>query len=87
MDRQKIFNEITSIVGSNPKSWSIGITHEPEERRLELEKPRKWHQWDVATIEDAKMIEGFFVHEIGVTADNSDNLNFDKVIYAYLFQG
>ena len=45
----------------NYSAWTIGVTDNPEWRRIQHGNPSIWHQWDADTETIARNIETYFI--------------------------
>ncbi len=60
MNRQSIITDIESKV-STYSVWYIGITDNPDRRKVEHKNPNTWHSWKADSEEDARSIEKYFL--------------------------
>ena len=51
---------IASIVNHYP-TWTIGVTDDPDRRRVEHGSPPTWRQWDANTEQEARSVEAHFI--------------------------
>ena len=54
---------IISDTGTNFQEWTVGITAEPEERKVTHGSPDTWQQWEADSEEDARNIEVFLLKQ------------------------
>ena len=95
MDKQSIMQEIVNVVNScKPKpvdfsAWTIGLTHNPYERKQQHVNDRKstkyWKQWVADSLSDAENIETHFINVKGMKGGTGGNLNKGKTVYVYIF--
>lgn len=70
-------------------SWSIGITHSPQEIKVRHEEDGintdEWEHWQANSLKDAMEIETYFLHWLEMKGCPSDELNPHKMIYVYIY--
>ena len=75
--------------GRNPKSWTIGITNYPVERRKEHKadgKPVKyWECWKANDKGVAEAVERHWKHEMDMKGGTGGNTDGSKPVYVYIF--
>ena len=82
MNRQSIIQAITDKVESaktaDYASWTIGLTHFPNESKRQ-------HEWIADSFADAQEIESFFIKQKGMKRGTTDVLYEHKTVYVYIF--
>jgi len=61
MEESEIISAIEPIVSKNYSIWTIGITDDPDRRRIEHDNPKFWHQWRADTETIARNVEKYFL--------------------------
>ena len=56
----EIIAGIASMV-NHYSNWTIGITDDPDRRRVEHGNPPTWRQWDADTEQEARNVEAHFI--------------------------
>ena len=56
-----IISDITIMVSGDYGNWYIGITAEPEQRKIDHGYPPGWRSWDTGFEQTARYIEKFFL--------------------------
>lgn len=93
MDKNSIIKAIITRIESseivNYSLWTIGITHNPAERKLQHEADGKsteyWKQWAADSLSDAQDIESYFINTKGMNGGTGGNLSEHKTVYVYIF--
>lgn len=93
MDKKSLKNAIISkIKGTKSKDysiWTIGLTHDPEERKQQHKDDKKitnyWKQWVADSLSDAQDIESFFINDKGMKGGTGGNLSARTKVYVYIF--
>lgn len=93
MDKKSINQAIINRVGSSKSvdysAWTIGLTHDTEERKQQHEDDGKsikyWIQWIADSLSDAEDIESHFINEKGMKGGTGGNLSAHKTVYVYIF--
>ena len=52
---------IERVVGGKYSIWTIGVTDDPNRRRIEHGNPGAWIQWDADTETAARNVEKYFL--------------------------
>ena len=93
MDEQSIKQAIIDRVES-PRTvdysvWTIGLTHDPDERKQQHENEGKstkyWRQWAAESLSDAQDIESHFINEKGMKGGTGGDLSSYRTVYIYIF--
>lgn len=93
MEKKKIKDAIIKRVeGSktvNYSAWTIGLTHDPEERKKQHKNDSKdvqhWKQWLADSLSDAEDIESYFINDKDMKGGTGGNLSSSKDVYVYIF--
>ena len=93
MDKQSIKQAIIDRVeGSKTvkySSWTIGLTHNPKERKQQHEDDGKsvehWKQWTADSLSDAQEIESYFINDKGMKGGTGGDLSHYRTVYVYIF--
>jgi len=93
MDGKSIKQAIIDRVGSSKtvdySIWTIGLTHDPSERKQQHEANGKsvkyWEQWIADSLVDAQDIESYFINTKGMKGGTGGDLSARKTIYVYIF--
>lgn len=87
--KQAIINRVESAKTVDYSMWTIGLTHDPEERKQQHEDDGKstkyWKQWVADSLSDAEEIESYFINEKGMKGGTGGNLSAYRTIYVYIF--
>jgi hypothetical protein len=57
----ELISEIEKTVAGYLSYWTIGITTDPDRRKLEHGSPVLWHHWDAGYESVARRIEKYFL--------------------------
>ena len=76
-----IIYEVEKIAANSPTYWTVGITSNPEKRKLEHNNPITWHYWDAGHEFSARRLEKYFTDK-GMKCDTGQDLS---PRYIYLF--
>jgi len=63
MTEQEIRGEIERYIKGRYSVWTIGVTDDPDRRRIQHGNPQCWHHWDASTGEVARRIESYFLEK------------------------
>lgn len=93
MDKKSIAQAIINRVESSEKvdysAWTIGLTHDPVERKQQHEADGKstkyWKQWVADSLSDAQDIESYFINTKGMKGGTGGDLSARKTVYVYIF--
>ncbi len=90
MDKQSIKQAIIGMVGSSPyTSWTIGLTHVPDERKQQHENDgestKYWKEWTADSLSDAREIETYFINEKNMKGGVGGDLDSYRTVYVYIF--
>jgi hypothetical protein len=93
MDKKSITQAIIARVESSKtvdySAWTIGLTHDPAERKQEHEADGKateyWQQWVADSVSDAQEIESYFINTKGMNGGTGGDLSPRKTVYVYIF--
>jgi hypothetical protein len=93
MNRRTIASEIKARVESaktvDYSIWTIGLTHDPDERKEQHSDNGKsvthWEEWLSDSLEDAQGIESYFINTMSMKGGTGGNLNARKSVYVYIF--
>ena len=61
MSESQIVREIEHFAQRDYGNWYIGVTDDPERRRVEHNNPAIWHDWDAESQRTARAIERYFL--------------------------
>jgi hypothetical protein len=82
MNRQSIIQAITDRVETaktaDYSSWTIGLTHFPNERKGQRE-------WIANSFADAQDVESFFINQKGMKGGTTEVLYEHKTVYVYIY--
>lgn len=92
MDKKSIKEAIIDRVESSKKvdysAWTIGLTHDPTERKQQHEANGKstkyWKQWVADSLADAQDIESYFIYIRGMKGCTDGDLS-ARMVYVYIF--
>ena len=56
-----IIAAIERVVGGEYSIWTIGVTDDPNRRRIEHVNPGAWIQWNADTEQAARNVESYFL--------------------------
>jgi hypothetical protein len=69
--------------------WTIGLTHDPEERKNLHNAGGKftgrWEHWAADSLNDGQSIKAYFINDMGMKGDTGGNLNALKKVHIYIF--
>lgn len=82
MLESQIVAEIESMALGNYSQWYIGITADPEQRKIQHGNPLAWRSWNAESESTARRIEKRFV-DLGMHGDTGGGYN---PIHVYIFQ-
>lgn len=82
MLKNEIVSEITVIVSGDYGSWYIGVTADPEQRRISHGNPPSWRAWNAGLESEARYIEKFFLFH-GMQGDTGGGYN---PTYVYIYK-
>lgn len=93
MDKRSIKDAIIDRVESsktvNYSAWTIGLTHDPLERKQQHEADGKstlyWKRWVADSLSDAQDIESYFINIKGMKGGTGGDLSSKKTVYVYIF--
>lgn len=93
MDKQSLVQAISHSVESaeapDYSSWTIGLTHDPTERKNQHESDGKWttywEQWVADSLSEAQEIESFFINQKGMKGGPGGDLSSRRTVYVYIF--
>ena len=93
MDKKSITQAIIARVESSKtadySAWTIGLTHDPTERKQQHEADGKstiyWKQWVADSLYDAQDIESYFINTKGMKGGTGGALSARKTVYVYIF--
>jgi predicted GIY-YIG superfamily endonuclease len=79
---------INRVGSSNYSIWTIGLTHDPAERKQQHENEGKsttyWQQWTADSLSDAQDIESYFINEKGMKGGTGGDLSSRRVVFVYI---
>lgn len=93
MDKKSIKQAIVDRVDSSKvveyADWTIGLTHDPANRKQEHQADGKsidyWKQWVADSLADAQEIETYFINDKGMKGGTGGDLSARKMVYVYIF--
>lgn len=95
MDAQQIADAIHDRVAHSQNAdyslWTIGITTEPNERKIAHGTPKYWHQWTADSLSIARRVETYFLNEYPTNkagrmkGGTGGDMNANRTAYVYIF--
>ncbi len=93
MDKRSITQAIVDRVESSKvadySSWTVGLSHDPTERKQQHEADGKsttyWKQWVADSLSDAQDIESYFINTKGMKGGTGGDLSARRTVYVYIF--
>lgn len=93
MDKASIQQAIKDRVEVSKKVdytiWTIGLTHDPEERKKQHQSDKKsteyWKQWQADSLAEAQDLESYFINKKGMKGGTGGDLSSNRRIYVYIF--
>jgi len=86
---QEIVNRVEGSKTANYSAWTIGLTHDPKERRSQHEADGKdtqyWLQRVAESLGDAQEIETYFIKTKGMKGGTGGGLSAHRTVYVYIF--
>ncbi len=86
---QAIINRVESSKTVDYSAWTIGLTHDPVNRKQQHESEGKstkyWEQWVADSLSDAQDIESYFINTKGMKGGTGGDLSARKTVYVYIF--
>lgn len=86
---QAIINRVESAKTADYSAWTIGLTHNPTDRKQQHEEEEKatqhWKQWVAESLSDAQEIESFFINKKGMKGGTGGDLSLRDTVYVYIF--
>lgn len=86
---QAIINRVESVKTVDYSAWTIGLTHDPAERKQQHEADGKtttyWEQWVADSLSDAQGLESYFINTKGMKGGTGGDLSARKTVYVYIF--
>jgi hypothetical protein len=87
--KQAIIKRVESSKSVDYSVWTIGLTHDTDERKQQHEddgrSTKYWMQWVADSLSDAEDIESYFINEKGMNGGTGGNLSAQKSVYIYIF--
>ena len=87
--KQAIIVRVESSKTVDYSAWTIGLTHDPEERKQQHEADGKstkyWKQWITNSLSDADHIESYFINTKGMKGGTGGDLSARKTVSVYIF--
>ena len=87
--KQAIINRVESSKTVNYSAWTLGLTHNPQERKQQHENEGKsttyWKHWTSSSLIDAQDIESYFINEKDMKGGTGGNLSGSRIVYVYIF--
>jgi len=87
--KQAIINRVESSKTVEYSAWTIGLTHDPAERKKQHEADGKstkhWKQWVADSLSDAREIESYFINKKGMKGGTGGDLSARKKVHVYIF--
>jgi hypothetical protein len=87
--KQAIIDRVESSKTVDYSVWTIGLTHDPAERKKQHQDDGKsteyWEQWTADSLSDAEEIESYFINTKGMKGGTGGNLSARKTVYVYIF--
>ena len=87
--KQAIVNRVESSKSGDYSAWTIGLTHDTDERKQQHEdewnSTNYWKQWVADSLSDAEDIESHFISEKSMKGGTGGNLSAHKEVYVYIF--
>jgi hypothetical protein len=87
--KQAIIDRVESSKTVDYSAWTIGLTHDPAERKQQHEADKKstkhWKQWIADLLSDAQDIESYFIKTKGMKGGTGGDLSARKTVYVYIF--
>jgi len=86
---QAIINRVESAKTVDYSMWTIGLTHDPAERKQQHENDgestKYWEQWVADSLSEAQEIESFFINKKGMKGGTGGDLSPRRTVYVYIF--
>jgi len=87
--KQAIISRVESAKTVDYSLWTIGLTHDPDERKEQHENDGKsteyWDQWIADSLSEAQDIESYFIEEKGMKGGTGGSLSATLTVYVYIF--
>mgnify|MGYP000105399640 CR=1 FL=1 len=87
--KQAIINRVESSETVDYSAWTIGLTHDPTERKQQHQDAGKstkyWKQWTADSLADAEEVESYFINTKGMKGGTGGDLSAQKTVYVYIF--
>ena len=87
--KQAIIKRVESPESVDYSAWTIGLTHDSDERKQQHEDDGKstkyWKYWDADSLSDAEEIESHFLNDKGMKGGTGGKLRAHKNVYVYIF--
>lgn len=87
--RQAIVDRVLSAKAKDYSIWTIGLTHDPDERKGQHRKDgmstEHWKQWTATSLSDARDIESYFINQKGMKGGTGGDLSPYRSVYVYMF--
>lgn len=86
---QEIIRRVEGSKTVNYAAWTVGLTHNPQERQTQHEADGKdiqyWKQWVADSLDEAQEVESYFINEKGMKGGTGGNLSPSRTVYVYIF--
>lgn len=86
---QEIYRRIEGSNTVNYAAWTVGLTHNPQERQPQHKADGKdiqhWKQWVADSLDEAQEVESYFINEKGMKGGTGGNLSPSRTVYVYIF--
>ncbi len=87
--KQAIIDRVESSTTVDYSVWTIGLTHDPAERKQQHKADGKstkyWKQWIADSLSDAQDIESYFINTKGMNGGTGGDLSTRKTVSVYIF--
>ncbi len=87
--KRAIIKRVESSKSVNYSAWTIGLTHDSDQRKQQHDDDGKstkyWNQWDADPLFDAEDIESYFINDKGMNGGNGGSLSTHKTVFVYIF--
>jgi len=87
--KRAIIDRVESAKTVDYSAWTIGLTHDPAERKQQHQADGKstkyWKQWATDSLSDAQDMESYFINTKDMKGGTGGDLSARKKIYVYIF--